>query len=95
MGLIYLLPIKRKSFCFSSVNRVRRKRLEITFTRISSVLINGEYSNVCGPGSSIGIATDLDGPGSHPDGDEIFRPSIPALAPNLSPVKWIPGLSRG
>ena len=31
----------------------------------------------CGPGSSVGIATDygLDGPGSNPGGDEIFRPS--------------------
>ena len=31
---------------------------------------------VCGPGSSVGIANDygLDGPGSNPGGDEIFRP---------------------
>ena len=38
---------------------------------------------MCGPGSSVGIATDygLDGPGSNPDGDEIFRPSRPALGP--------------
>jgi len=38
---------------------------------------------VCGPGSSVGIATDyrLDGLGSNPDGDEIFRPSRPALEP--------------
>ena len=35
------------------------------------------------PGSSVGIATDygLDGPGSNPGGDEIFRPSRPALGP--------------
>jgi len=34
-----------------------------------------------GLGSSVGIATDygLDGPGSNPGGDEIFRPSRPAL----------------
>ena len=51
---------------------------------------------VCGPGSSDGIATDngLDGPGSNPGGDEIFRPSIPALRPTQLPVKWVPGLSR-
>jgi len=32
-------------------------------------------SILCGPGSSVGIATDygLDGPGSNPGGDEIFR----------------------
>ena len=34
-------------------------------------------------GSSVGIATDygLDGPGSNPGGEEIFRPSGPALGP--------------
>jgi len=52
---------------------------------------------VCGPGSSVGIATDygLDGPGSNPGGDEIFHPPRPALVPTQSPVKWVPGLSRG
>ena len=50
-----------------------------------------------GPGSSVGIATDyeLDGPGSNPGGDEIFRPSRPALGPTQSPVQRVPGLSRG
>jgi len=37
----------------------------------------------CGPGSSVGIATDygLEGPGSTPGGDEIYRLSKPALGP--------------
>jgi hypothetical protein len=50
-----------------------------------------------GPGSSVGIATDygLDGPSSNPVGDEIFRPSRPALEPTQPPVKWVPDLSRG
>jgi len=50
-----------------------------------------------GPGSSVGIATDygLDGPGSNPGSDEIFRPSRPALGPTQPPVKWVPVLSRG
>jgi len=49
-----------------------------------------------GPGSSVGIANDygLDGPGSNLGGDEIFRPSIPALAPTQPPVKWVSCLSR-
>ena len=51
----------------------------------------------CGPGSSVGIATGygLDGKGSNPGGDEIFRPFRPALEPTQPPVKWVPGLSRG
>ena len=42
----------------------------------------------CGPGSSVGIATDYgqDGPGSNPGGHEIFRPSRPALGPTQPPA---------
>ena len=51
----------------------------------------------CGPGSSVGIATDyrLDGPGSNPGEDEIFRPFRPALGPTQPPIKWVLGLYRG
>jgi len=39
-----------------------------------------------------GIATEygLDGPGSNPGGDEIFRPSRPVLGPTQPPVQWVP-----
>ena len=55
------------------------------------------YLPIHGPGSSVGIATDygLDGSGSNPGGDEIFRPSRPALGPTQPPVQWVLGLSRG
>ena len=40
-----------------------------------NIILNYRYPN-SGPGSSVGIATDygLDGPGSNPGWDEIFRP---------------------
>jgi len=41
---------------------------------------------------SVSIATDygLDGPGSNPGVDEIFRPSRPALGLTQPPVQWVP-----
>ena len=44
---------------------------------------------VCGPVSSVGVATEygLDGLGSNPGGDEIFRPSRSALGLTQPPVQ--------
>jgi hypothetical protein len=52
------------------------------------VVQNHKYiRKICWPGSSIGIATDygLDGPGSNPGGDEIFRPPV-QTGPGAHPV---------
>ena len=72
--------------------------LEITYQTQKSLLQFGVIIfSKYGPGSSVGMATDygLDGPGSNPGGDEIFRSSRPALGPTQPPVQWVPGLSRG
>jgi hypothetical protein len=64
---------------------------------MESVIITSDIKER-GPGSSVGIATDdgLDGPeiGSR-WGRDFSHTSRPALGPNLPPVQWVTGLSRG
>ena len=53
---------------------------------------------VCGPGSSVGIATgyELDGPGIESRwGLDFLHLSRPDLGTTQPPVQWVPGLSQG
>jgi len=84
--------------CFDNISW--KWKFNLNVTRISGT--SHEYLCIFmiisrGPGSSVGVVTDygLDGPRSNPGGDEIFRPSRPALGPTQPHVQWVPCLSRG
>jgi len=51
----------------------------IRFNKVSYIINRTDYG--------------LDGPGSNPGVDEIFRPSRTALGLTQPPVNWVPGLS--
>ena len=83
-----------------TLNKTGKVCINVTMRRVLATIVavqnNKYYIFWCWPGSSVGIATDygLNGPGSNPGGDEIFRASRPALGPTQLPVQWVPGLSR-
>jgi len=69
----------------------------ISLVALRRTHVSGKNIYIYGPGRSVSIAIDygLDGLGSNPGGDEIFRLSRLVLGPTQPPVKWVPGLSRG
>ena len=76
--LLYLFQILKE------IPLIQRYYLCIPYIEFHSSLTKSVgYNCICGPGSSVGIATvyRLDDPGSNPSGEEIFRPSRPALGP--------------
>jgi len=77
------------------INRQWKYITSLLPTNCTSICL--QYSYMCGPGSSVCIATDygLDGPVLNPSGDEIFRQSRPAPGPTQPPVQWVLGLSQG
>ena len=82
---------------FLYIIKVLRLKLFILQKDIYLAVCLKFYSCIRGPGSSVGIATDygLEGPGSKPGGEEIFRTYRPALGPTQPPIKWVQCLSRG
>ena len=70
-----------------SITKDRESKVMFTFLEPYSVI---RLSIFYGLGSGIAIDYGLDGPGSNPGGDEIFRTSRPTLGPTQSPVKWVP-----
>ena len=89
----------KSRLCLSYVHLFHSSRYLVCFVLLRGMFwhstLNLQFIHTR-PRSSVGIETDygLDCPGSNPGGDEIFRPSTPALGPTQPPVQWLPGLSQ-
>jgi len=94
-----LLPYSASAdrFCVIVVECVYCAVRAESFYKTNTFIFKRNNISGHGPGSSVGIVNDygLDGPGSNTSGDEIFRPSRPALGPTQPPVQWVSGLSQG
>jgi len=88
--------LKLPKHCSNDVRYLENYRIICSLSRETVVIISPLKYELCGPGSSVGIATDygLDCPRSNPGGDEIFHLSRSALGPTQPPIKWVTSLSR-
>jgi hypothetical protein len=72
---------------------------KIVYSGVSLILLLAYgLSHLCGPGSSVGVATEVRAGRSGdriPVGRDFSHLFRPALGPTLPLVQWVPGLSRG
>ena len=81
-----------------SDERKDTERNDVQVTCLPVLLMFYPYpTNVGGPGSSVGIATELRAgrSGIESRWGRDFPPPRPALGPTQPPVKWVLGISRG